>query len=491
MIGFHFLTTPKIGTGHARRCSVLAHALSEAGLDITIFSDEPTIKFSRLHFPDTCHFYKIRPDPESLLSALEGKTIDSLVVDLYELDCKIEQKLRSKVRSLVILDDFVGRQHDCDILVDQNPGRIVSDWIELQAKGTIVLAGAGYALLRNEFYSMRKSSLRQVGENRKRPRIFICFGGVDIKNLTLRSCRAIFSAFGDTLEYDIAIGSGSLHLDKLISLVEAVPSARLHVDSQDVADLMAGATVSVGAPGSMTLERCCLRLPSILVSFVDNQVEIGRMAEDMRIASYLGDYDGTAPHRISLALGDLMNNPEKLQIMSERAGRITDGLGAGRVAAAILPEQDRHGVDIRLRFMREDDIEQIFSWQDSEGLRKFSNNSESISWADHQKWSQGRLLNFPMETYIACDGNMIPVGLLHLAPMAVGGFLISLLVAPQSQGRGIATAMLKSLEKIYSRVPLYAVINKENIASIKAFLATGFVSQGEHYVLAPKTESKV
>lgn len=66
--------------------------------------------------------------------------------------------------------------------------------------------------------------------------------------------------------------------------------------------------------------------------------------------------------------------------------------------------------------------------------------------------------------------------------------MVSLLVAPEAQGRGIGQAMLRQLTRIYRDERLYALIKRENTPSIKAFLASGFVKKGAVYVREPLSE---
>lgn len=336
MIGFHFIVSPQIGTGHARRCAVLAQELARAGSQLHLFSDEPTILFSKELFCAGTVFTPIGSNPESLIEAIKNVVLEILIVDRYGFDVLLEKILKDRVGRLMVIDDFAGHPHECDILLDQNIGRSKQDWKELYATGTRVFAGAEYALLRSEFHDHRTKLSKNSTNIEKSKTIFICFGGMDMKNATFKVTKALLGKFGGALNIDIAIGSGSFRLEELVSLVGGVENVSLHIDSPNIAKLMSKATVAIGAPGSMTLERCCLHLPSILVSFAPNQNENGKKASEMGIAQYLGYYTVDVIPEIVNALDHLLDRPVELLNMSTKAKNLTDGLGAQKVISHIL-----------------------------------------------------------------------------------------------------------------------------------------------------------
>lgn len=490
MIGIHFILTHEMESGHARRCYVLAHTLFDAGQEIVLFADKITINLAKKHMPSSCNYNDVGSSPASVLNSIDEFSLSLLIVDRKDLDITIEQRLRSQVGSLVVLDGFSERSHDCDILLSQSPGRQPVKRDMSRNKNTNILGGAEYALLRPEFYMLRNSMFRPLINENFRPCVFICFGSVDPTGLTFQIAKVLLPIFGNTVKFDIVIGKDSLNLEKLKSLVSSVSNAALHIDDENVAARMAAATVAICAPGIMLLECCCLYLPSLLISDSTHQIEIGKMADNMGIASYLGNVVDVDFSRSVPKLKQLLENFKVYEEMSEKAGRVTDGVGADRIIAALIPPRDNHGIGIRLRLMTENDVEVVLQWQNSDGLRRFFHNTGKISWVDHLKWSENRLMNFPLETYIACDDEMTPLGLVHLSPVSKEakntGFWISLLVAPDVQGRGVGTAILKWIVQVYSRITLFAEISDDNIASIKAFKAAGFVNQGECYVHFPE-----
>src|SRR3989338_8793753 len=95
----------KSGLGHVMRCLTLADSLQIQGAQIK-FSCDPCDLIVRRGYD------VISP----IKNEVEG---DLLIVDHYGLDKNWEQKQRKFFDRIFVIDDLA-REHDCDILLDQN-----------------------------------------------------------------------------------------------------------------------------------------------------------------------------------------------------------------------------------------------------------------------------------------------------------------------------------------------------------------------------------
>ena len=59
-------------------------------------------------------------DAKETIKLLKNDKVDLLVIDHYGIDIKWEEKLRVKSNKIMVIDDLADRNHDCDILLDQN-----------------------------------------------------------------------------------------------------------------------------------------------------------------------------------------------------------------------------------------------------------------------------------------------------------------------------------------------------------------------------------
>ena len=72
---------------------------------------------------------------------------------------------------------------------------------------------------------------------------------------------------------------------------------------------MAAADLAIGASGATNWERCCLRLPSLLVSVADNQYPIASDLSEAGVCLFLGRSDEVNEDGIAAALRRVAASP--------------------------------------------------------------------------------------------------------------------------------------------------------------------------------------
>ena len=305
-IAFRADASVQIGTGHVMRCLTLADELTRQGHECRFvcreheghLGDLITSKgygFTLLPAPSDDEVeandrnsdnyarwlgVPWQEDARQTLDALTPWKPDWLVVDHYALDAEWERALANVVGSIMVIDDLANRYHECALLLDQNLGRVASDYDGLLPVDCQRLIGPGYALLRPEFANLREQSLNR----RQQPalkRILISLGGVDRTNVTGQVLEALSqSALPASTELDIILGAAAPYLDEIRQQATDLPfKATVSVNVTDMAERMCLADLSIGAAGSTSWERCCLGLPAIVLVLADNQK---RSAESMR-----------------------------------------------------------------------------------------------------------------------------------------------------------------------------------------------------------------
>src|SRR5690606_10035353 len=100
-------------------------------------------------------------DVEQTAHYLSGASWDWLIVDHYAIDERWETALRGRVKRMMAIDDLANRRHDVDLLLDQNLGRVASEYRDLVPAHASSLLGPGYALVRPEFRELRDRSLQR------------------------------------------------------------------------------------------------------------------------------------------------------------------------------------------------------------------------------------------------------------------------------------------------------------------------------------------
>lgn len=346
----------EIGAGHVMRCLTLADTLSERGaycrficrehpgnlVDVVQRRGHEAVVLPTPHYlcsqslesdHELAHSAWLHgnweEDAAQTRDTLENLISDWLVVDHYALDRGWENALRERARHMMVIDDLADRNHECDLLLDQNlfespdvryRGRIPA--------GSTTLFGPHYALLRKEFQDFRASSLAI----RSRPelrRLLIFMGGSDPANETLKVLDGVRISRVQLQSIDIIVGQSYAFMDLLCKSIQSLPNACLHVQTDDMASLLAQADLAITGGGSVTWEKCALGVPSLVLVLGDNQAPIAEWVHDAGAQRTLGCGEAVSTDTIAQALQQI--EPDDLLEMSRRARAICDGGGTARV----------------------------------------------------------------------------------------------------------------------------------------------------------------
>jgi UDP-2,4-diacetamido-2,4,6-trideoxy-beta-L-altropyranose hydrolase len=332
-----------LGSGHVMRCLTLAEVLRARGATVQFIcrpdhghlGTRITGQGFGLHWlPDTV-IWHADADAQHTLAALGPNGCDVLLVDHYALGAAWQATLRPACRRLVAIDDLADRPHAADLLLDQNLGRQPGDYAALLPAAATRLIGPAFALLRPEFAAARAASLARRAGGRLQ-HLLVSMGGADPQQATLRVLQALRHC---TLPADahltVVLGGAADTRPAIAELLPTLPwPARLCVDVADMAPLLVAADLAIGAAGGSAWERCCLGLPTALLVLADNQRPGTRALVAAGAALDLGgvaDLPATLPAALQQAA-----DPTTLQRLSAAAAAVTDGLGAQRVADAVL-----------------------------------------------------------------------------------------------------------------------------------------------------------
>lgn len=337
------------------RCLVLADALKRAGLGIHFVSRHLPDHFRELldEHGHGCAFLGGVPFAESAdglsrsawlgvsqdsdarqaLQALEGRHWDWLVVDHYALDARWEAELRRTARKVLVIDDLADRNHDCDLLLDQNlHADMDSRYNDRVPDDCRLLLGPSYALLREEFARPRASLRTRDGSVK---RMLVLMGGVDADNQTAKAIHAIAGVQGRTFHVDVVIGLQHPARGEIEEICKRY-GYQAHVQIRNVAELMAAADLSIGATGTSSWERCCLGLPAVCLTSAANQAVLAQGLEERGAIVSLGNAAEVSTADLSRALSSLIERPERLRSLSLASASLVDGAGAERVCRLLL-----------------------------------------------------------------------------------------------------------------------------------------------------------
>jgi spore coat polysaccharide biosynthesis predicted glycosyltransferase SpsG/GNAT superfamily N-acetyltransferase len=409
--------TPETGVGHLSRCVAVATAARARGWDATLCGTFTAGQWLLGDLP--------------VVASLEPA--DAVLIDHYGLG---EVSIPSLVVS--IEDGQFGRRR-ADIVVDSNLYTT-----DRPADGSrLVLRGPKYAPLRAEIRAARASR----GGGSTPPRVVVVMGG-----------GAAPTAVAAAVEAVRATGAPAT-----VTAISATPVPGVEVipPTPSLAELLASADLVVSAAGVTLLELCCIGVPAALVRIADNQKAGYEAAVTQGLAAGLG----TDPRDHLPELRALLLHPEQRKAMADKAMAVVDGRGADRVLDAM-------GFDPQIREATESDSGLLLAWRNDPETRAWSRTTDPVAPADHSEWL-ARALNDPGRRLLIAEYDHEPVGTVRL-DRDDDHWEISITVAPEARGRGLAVPILLAAERSLDRTTIRACVNRDNAASIAVFRRAGY-----------------
>jgi UDP-2,4-diacetamido-2,4,6-trideoxy-beta-L-altropyranose hydrolase len=334
IICFRADASSAIGSGHITRCLVLAERLAGSGHPIFFISRHlPAVLCSRLGKagftvlnlpPDTMNGVSFQErDAEQTLELAKqnlGGQEAILVVDHYLLDAFWEQRMRSRFRRILVIDDLADRPHAGDFLLDVTWGRE----IEKRYNGLIPPAcksflGPRFALLREEFFQARTVIGKHSGAIKQ---VLVFFGGADHTQESEKILEAIKDPAFTEIEFNLVTGGLNPRSGAIFAQAWPQPQVKVFREYSPMALLMAQCDLAIGAGGSSSWERCFLALPTIVISTAPNQETIARNLHQAGAIWYLGRSEEVSATMVNAKLKELLNSPETVRQVSLQAERI-------------------------------------------------------------------------------------------------------------------------------------------------------------------------
>lgn len=481
----------QIGTGHLMRCLTLADALRVRGAEVHFVSRHMPLHLQQM-LRDHGHQFTLLAesnegltdelaharwlgtsqtiDAQATRAALAGRKWDWLIVDHYALDARWESELRLSCRKIMVIDDLADRMHDCDVLMDQN---IYSD-MHSRYVGKVPphcrqLMGPRYALLRPDFALTRQRSMPRDGDVR---RILVFFGGVDAANYTGRAIAGLAALQNTALQVDVVIGAVHPKREQLLKDCAAYGYV-CHVQTDRMAELMADADLSIGAGGGATWERCCLGLPTLVLSTAYNQK---RQLVDAARAGlvYAPDVDDDIESAVARHMMVLIENPSLRTLISGNGMHAVDARGASRIVHALGSSS------IEMRAVTINDSRDLFNWRNDPTIRTVSRNTELIAWDGHQHW---------LDAVLADPNRILLIGMTQNMPAGVVRYdldgesaEISIYLVPDKLSSGLGAELLLAaetwlMEKLPKIRSIHAHVLGGNERSMRLFASAGYTTE--------------
>jgi spore coat polysaccharide biosynthesis predicted glycosyltransferase SpsG len=181
-----------------------------------------------------------------------------------------------------------------------------------------------------------------------RPAILVTFGGSDPAGLSLPVAAALIKGLEGAVPIDVVLGGAVAGADAVAAGLQALGDrVFVHRDVRDMGALMLRAGLAVSAGGGTIGELAALAVPSVIATIADNQLASAASSADSGWCVVLDGRAPGAPEQIAEISQGLWRDPERRQVMADRAqGRVAPD-GAIRIAKALIAGPIRQGTVIR------------------------------------------------------------------------------------------------------------------------------------------------
>jgi UDP-2,4-diacetamido-2,4,6-trideoxy-beta-L-altropyranose hydrolase len=477
-IVFRVDSSSTIGSGHVMRCLTLANELRRRGAIVHFVSCEYPGHFIHKLEDVSYLVYRLSPtqvidgvsDATATLGALSEQHYDWLVVDHYDLGLCWETMVKPLTRHILVIDDLADREHDCDMLLDQNyfGSATIERYESLLPAHCCSLLGPHFALLHPEYAKISQGMMPRSGGIR---RVLIFFGGSDLNNHTKQVLQALLRPALAYLEVDVVVGQNHPDYQSLLVLSQKRSGIKLHQNLPSLADLMADADLFIGAGGATTWERLSLGLPSLVISIAENQQIFTQLLAEEGVQLSLPEVGVVSWQTWYEAICDAMHRPASMRALSFQSRKLVDGLGCQRVARRILVFGH---VMVFVRPAVTEDEHLLLRWANNPDVREQSFNHDKITANEHARWLTRKLTGSDCILLIGEDKHGAPIGQVRFdMNRKKGEAIIGISLDPVYRGVGLSGKLLEQALRYLKALDVSCCVIAEvlhaNVQSKKLF----------------------
>lgn len=404
-------------------------------------------------------------DNENDVKILLDKSVDLILFDSYNATDFYLSMLNS-LSKLVMFDDNNDLYNLDNAYIVIN-GNIHASNLDYDLdKDTFFLIGSKYLVMKEEYLYNNINCIDKQG-------ILITTGGTDKHNLT---CCFMKKLQKTNMKIVVIVGPGFTD-DQINELNnEKYENVELIIKPNSLKKYLEEAKYVVTACGSSVYEVLTQKSIPILFSQAENQKLAYNEFKKQNLKTI-----GTFP---KIDFDEAYNYIKELEDGKKLNFKFDiDSKGAYRIAKFIkdtLFRSDINSECIKLRKLRESDINNVFELSNQEYVRKYSINKDRIHWKTHIKWFENILKNSSCYFYIATDDNDIFCGQVRYDMNENNTeYIVSISLDKNILNKGKSKYILKeSLNLFFNEVNLVnsvtAYIKNENGASINLFEGVGF-----------------
>lgn len=247
------------GLGHFTRMTAVCEGLLKNGIDVEMWLDADKAVKSITTKSFVRHINRV----EDFFNILV-KDKDVVIVDSYHIDLATMNKIKSRCKRLIVIDDNMRLGYQDSIVLNPN---YFAEFIKYpEGKGNVYYKGNEYTLLREEFNTISDHVMRNPVRE-----ILITMGGTDVKKITAHVIRYL-KGINEFVRLNVVITSSYDNTDEISELLGINDTLHKDISASKMSILMQQADFAIASAGGTTNELIKALCPAVLIGVADNQV---------------------------------------------------------------------------------------------------------------------------------------------------------------------------------------------------------------------------
>lgn len=433
----------------------------EGKYDITFVCREVNADFEYNLLKNNYKIILINDENEFLELCNDDKIV---LIDGHHFPSELYQKVREKGSNIICIDDLHDKNYMADVMINQAPGIIPQDYNN--EPFCYYGLGPDYALLRSPFLkaAQHKKQITSISS------CFICFGGGDQLDLTLRTAK-LAAKYDQLKTINIVTGSAYKHEESLNIFAESDDRIKLFhaIDEDQMAEIMSRSDLAIVPCSTILLEVFAAGCLPVSGYFVENQKYFYNNFLNKNAFLDAGNF---SEEQINSALNKALNSEIKIE-------EIIDGKSKKRIQKCFQLIENLNSINLKLA--EESDTNVTYKWASDPVVRKWSFSRNPITFEEHKTWFSNKIKDNSCVYYIASVDDK-PVGSIRF-DMNNTTATISYLIDPLFHGKGLGQALLikgcktfrDTIKKEKHSFDIVGYVTEENLASQKIFENIGFL----------------
>ena len=303
--------SPEIGYGHLVRCITIAEYLFKKGWSCTIL--DPGCDILNVPFLKIKNFKKITYKYLNKIIDYSNTNnfFDLTIIDGYNFTESFKSSLYNISKKIMIIDDLAKSKNVCDIILDQTPGRITTDYKNLVPNKCHILTGTKYIPLRSSILNGNILNNYKKRRFKKRKRkILISLGSTDPDNISIKVLKFLLAY---NLNIEIRVISTKhfnnlLAMQRLLKLNKNKFKIFLNPTAEVLKKIYLDTDLSIGSCGIAIWERIYYRIPNVIYNPNEVQKDISDYLKDKNIVEEINSRKGTLSFKALKKLENLIKN---------------------------------------------------------------------------------------------------------------------------------------------------------------------------------------